>query len=156
MENNDQFELGRLLYQDWKQQNQQNGSYQQLRKLGQDNINFQSVKNGFKSERERLNDLDSKETYTEAFYSAVNEVGTHHFPCMSEVVTVKICYGYGIVFSVDLHTEIGTPDEVLREKAIEHFKKFMPNPEQVEKVETYLEEDRAWLKVKHEGSYRHS
>lgn len=150
MEKVDQFELGKLLYKDWKQQKQQNGSYEKLKELGRENIDFQTLKSGFKAERERMDTLDFQSTHTEAFYAAVDEVGTQHFPRMEEFVTVKICYGYGIVFSVDLHAEIGISDEVLQEKALEHFKKFMPTPDQVNKAETYLEEKRAWLKIEHE------
>lgn len=63
---------------------------------------------------------------------------------------MHICFGYGIVFSVDLHAEVGVSDETLKEKAIEHFKKYMPTTEQVLKVDEYLSSDKAWISVEHE------
>lgn len=146
----DQFELGKLFYHDWKQQKRKHGVYDQLRELGREHIDFKLLKKGFKAERERMDTFDFKNSHSEAFYDAVDEVGTQYFPRMEEFVTVKVCYGYGIVFSVDLHAEIGTPDEVLQEKALAILKEYMPTPEQVDKTSTYLEEKRAWLKIERE------
>ena len=68
----------------------------------------------------------------------------------NEINTVRICYGYGIVFSIDVIAKIGTHDEVIKQKAIEHFKQFMPTLNQVNDVENKLANKKAWIEVKHE------
>lgn len=150
MEKVNQYELGKKMYQDWRVQEYSKGSFETLRELGKENINVQELKRGFVEERSKALSLTNKKDNSEAFYSAVDEVGTNHFPLLSEFVKVKICYGYGIVFDIELHAEVGVSDEVLKEKAIEHFKEFMPTIEQVQRVNSYLEEKRAWLQIEHE------
>lgn len=67
-----------------------------------------------------------------------------------ELPRVHICFGYGITFSVDLHVEIGLTDEELKNLAILHFKKYMPNVEQVNGIENRLENGKAWVNVERE------
>lgn len=67
-----------------------------------------------------------------------------------ELPKVKICYGYGIVFTIDLHVKKGATNEELQRLAIQHFKKYMPTTEQVKKVEDYLNQEKAWIEVERE------
>ncbi|MED2737610.1 hypothetical protein [Bacillus toyonensis] len=70
-----QYELGKVLYRDWKQ-GESEASYNVVRNLGKENVNVELLKKGFIEEREKFVQDDEAE---ECFYAAMNEVGIDYW-----------------------------------------------------------------------------
>ncbi|MGN5650441.1 hypothetical protein [Bacillus sp. Brlt_9] len=70
-----QYELGKVLYRDWKQ-GESEKSYTIVRNLGKENVNVELLKQGFIEERAKSVQDEEAE---ECFYAAMDEVGTDHW-----------------------------------------------------------------------------
>ncbi|MGF7535687.1 hypothetical protein AAGG74_18700 [Bacillus mexicanus] len=75
MEQVNQYELGKMLYHDWKQQESEE-SYNVIRNLGKENVNVASLKRGFIEERAKF--IQDSEV-EECFYGAMDEVGIDYW-----------------------------------------------------------------------------
>ncbi|CAM4275588.1 hypothetical protein BAMA_15255 [Bacillus manliponensis] len=74
----------------------------------------------------------------------------------NELVEVKIGYGKGIGFVIPLLVDKNCTDEKIKTVAIKCFKEYMPTHEEVQSVETYLQDRQAYLLINRIREKRYS